>query len=224
MKNVQMKIQLFCLFHHREGKDFEIASLLLHRWSDIVVELKKCDLLCRNCHNEVHCTEDSRGDKIKQKLLEIKCCDHCEKCGYAGENLASLEFHHRVGSQKKFQISVFLSRRPKDISWEMAILEIDKCDVLCSNCHFLIHFDMERFTKIKPLIEAKTGTYKEAKRLNRKQVEKLLQSGLKQIEIARRFGCAKSTICGIAKSIPLQGSQSIRSGGSIPPWPARLQP
>lgn len=41
-------------FHHRDPrqKDFEISSKM--SWESIEPELRKCVLLCRNCHAETH--------------------------------------------------------------------------------------------------------------------------------------------------------------------------
>jgi hypothetical protein len=43
-------------FHHRDSKqkDFAWNKLRLKTWSKILHELKKCDLLCANCHRIVH--------------------------------------------------------------------------------------------------------------------------------------------------------------------------
>lgn len=43
-------------FHHRDPrkKKFSIASSYNVSWKKLEKELKKCDLLCLNCHAEVH--------------------------------------------------------------------------------------------------------------------------------------------------------------------------
>jgi len=171
----------------------------MYRWSDVLREINKCDLLCKNCHNEKHCSAESKAGKIKEKLLDLKGVRQC-RCGHSGHNLASLDFHHKDNVKKEFKISDYLFWRSKKISWEMVLLELDKCEVLCSNCHLLEHFDMERFERLKPLIDEKMKGYREkTKPLNRNIVRSMLKNGMKQIEIARHFGCSKSTVCDIIR-------------------------
>lgn len=46
-------------FHHinPEDKLYEVKTLLNRRWDLIVEEIKKCMLLCSNCHRELHWNE-----------------------------------------------------------------------------------------------------------------------------------------------------------------------
>jgi hypothetical protein len=69
----------------------------------------------------------------KQKCLEYKG-GKCQKCGY-NKCVAALQFHHRDPTQKDFG----LSHKGVPQSWEKTKKELDKCDVLCANCHFEIH-------------------------------------------------------------------------------------
>jgi hypothetical protein len=49
------KTSLRCLvFHHIDNKDIEISKILNGSWNRCVAELKKCVLLCANCHGELH--------------------------------------------------------------------------------------------------------------------------------------------------------------------------
>ncbi len=42
-------------FHHLEDKNFGISNFGLCRsWEKLVKEVKKCILLCKNCHTEMH--------------------------------------------------------------------------------------------------------------------------------------------------------------------------
>ena len=65
--------------------------------------------------------------RTKQKLVEYKG-GGCKICGY-NKCIAALQFHHRDPSQKDFGISATTK------SFDLMKLEVDKCDLLCSNCH-----------------------------------------------------------------------------------------
>lgn len=60
----------------------------------------------------------------------------CEICGY-NKNLAALQFHHLDPSQKDFNIATNLML--KDFSMNNYYQEVDKCILLCANCHMEIH-------------------------------------------------------------------------------------
>lgn len=66
----------------------------------------------------------------------------CKKCGE--KHFAALSFHHRDPSQKSHDVSRLIQ---KVVNWEVIKEEIDKCDLLCENCHRKLHFDQERFDK-----------------------------------------------------------------------------
>ena len=72
---------------------------------------------------------------IKQQLVNYKG-GKCEICGY-NKNLAALQFHHLDPSQKDFSISTNLML--KDFSMNNYYQEVDKCILLCANCHMEIH-------------------------------------------------------------------------------------
>jgi hypothetical protein len=60
------------------------------------------------------------------------------KCIVCGENhIACLEFHHRDPKQKEFGIAGAISHSNK----EKVIKELEKCDVLCANCHRKHHYE-----------------------------------------------------------------------------------
>lgn len=59
----------------------------------------------------------------------------CQRCGY-DKCLEALEFHHRNPKDKKFALSrEYLWKT----SWDKILEEVDKCDLMCANCHRETH-------------------------------------------------------------------------------------
>lgn len=81
---------------------------------------------CMKCNTEA---VQRRRDKLKLLAVEYKggCCQHCGYDKYIG----ALEFHHLDPSQKDFSISGSGYTR----SFEKMKPELDKCILLCANCH-----------------------------------------------------------------------------------------
>jgi DNA invertase Pin-like site-specific DNA recombinase len=75
-----------------------------------------------------------RKDK-KRKLVEYKggCC---EKCGY-DKCIDAFDFHHMDPNQKDFGISA------KSYSFERLKKEVDKCILVCKNCHAELHYEIK---------------------------------------------------------------------------------
>lgn len=90
---------------------------------------------CKACNN---LNVTTRQREFKQKCINYKG-GSCIYCGY-NSCLAALEFHHIDPTQKDFEISNI-----KYTSWDknkdIIIPELDKCELVCSNCHKAIHFD-----------------------------------------------------------------------------------
>ena len=88
------------------------------------------DSMCKSCKSK-YITERRR--KIKLKAIEYKG-GKCVKCGY--DNLATPEvfdFHHIDPSQKDFAIGSQVRK------FETLKEELDKCVLLCANCHRIEH-------------------------------------------------------------------------------------
>lgn len=191
-------------FHHiNDDKEFTIADLKNIRWSIIEEEIKKCKLICENCHAEKHYYEDNKGDKSRRNskliYLEYKG-SKCEICGY-DKCEASLSFHHRDPNDKVFWIGA-LNERITNISELKNYIaeELDKCDVICRNCHIEKHSDIQIFEENKEEIYNKSENYKETQRkISREDIINMYNSGVKQIDIANHFNASKGTICDIIK-------------------------
>ena len=80
------------------------------------------------------------ADHAKDRRLSIKkkCVEYlggsCVRCGY-NKCLAALDFHHKNPLEKDFEIG-----RKKLLSFEKLRIELDKCELLCRNCHAEEHF------------------------------------------------------------------------------------
>ena len=76
-------------------------------------------------------------EEFENNLIQAKI--KCIKCGF--DHPAALDFHHRDPSQKLNTIG--------DLKWagaskERMQKELDKCDVLCANCHRILHYNEKR--------------------------------------------------------------------------------
>ena len=81
-------------------------------------------------------------ERRKKELIEYKG-GKCIKCGY-NRCIAALEFHHRDPAQKDFTIGNNKANRSKTL--EAIKKEVDKCDLLCSNCHREVHYELRFLT------------------------------------------------------------------------------
>lgn len=82
----------------------------------------------------VYLGQKRRGYQNKLRAIKGKG-GKCQKCGE--DRLPTLCFHHRDPSQKDVNLvgRAFGSKR-----WESLKEEVDKCDLLCHNCHFDLHY------------------------------------------------------------------------------------
>jgi predicted DNA-binding protein YlxM (UPF0122 family) len=76
----------------------------------------------------------SRRQKLKEMSVEY-LGGKCMKCGY-NKCIAALDFHHRDPNEKEFSVSKY-----QNLSWLKIMIELDKCDLLCSNCHRELHYE-----------------------------------------------------------------------------------
>lgn len=95
---------------------------------------------CNNCTNE-ECLFRLR--EFKKKCIAYKG-GSCIKCGYS-KYAGALDFHHRDPNQKDFSFS-----KARRKMWSSKIeKELDKCDLLCANCHRETH--KETYIELKQI-------------------------------------------------------------------------
>jgi hypothetical protein len=72
-----------------------------------------------------------RREQRSRLLAGMKIVDGCTHCGCRDGQLV---WHHRDPTTKKFNIS-----RHMCMKWNRLMDEVDKCDVLCEECHLDLH-------------------------------------------------------------------------------------
>ena len=72
--------------------------------------------------------------RIKKNCVQYKG-GKCERCGY-NKCLGALEFHHKNPEEKEFSLS------NKKKRFEILKIELDKCLLVCANCHREIHEEL----------------------------------------------------------------------------------
>ena len=110
--------------------------------------IAKYDFLL-NCKAQIGCQGKYYDEDAH---MEINCLEN---------DPVILDFHHRNPEEKKFTIGAASACR----SWGAIILEIEKCDVLCRNCHSRTHSGLWQQLKGIPII------HRPEKNLNENQLE-----------------------------------------------------
>lgn len=161
-----------CLaFHHRRGtkKLMDVGKMVAygHGRASIRDEIEKCDVLCANCHrcehHDNHSVDDAVAKRIradvragraapdassctKTRYLRLwttvyKRTAGCSRCGTT--DARCLEFHHVDAATKVAGVGEMISDcYPADA----VVAEVEKCAVLCANCHRLEHYDRPNST------------------------------------------------------------------------------
>lgn len=196
-------------FHHDSEeleKSFNVSSNCSNRLSDLQEESEKCIILCANCHQKHHMKTTNEYEKrtnTKRTMFEYMGTSACKCCGESDSRI--LNFHHT--RDKKIEISKWITNKNIKIVEKLNIdikLELDKCILLCPNCHLEEHLDKQFHENFLEVIIEKSKTLREnVKPLDKELVKEMFLGGMKQIDIARHFGSVKSTVCDILKGFNL---------------------
>ena len=93
------------------------------------------EYICKKCRA---IWSKERIDKLLAPVISAKLLGFCNKCGES--HIATLVFHHRDPAEKKFNMSfgkggIFFKNSEEEI-----LAEMEKCIMLCENCHRILHY------------------------------------------------------------------------------------
>jgi hypothetical protein len=104
--------------------DFEVANVVNGK----EYRRKKC----RTCKVK---TQRTRVRKIAAEHKDLKKGKICSICGFSDHR--ALQYHHRDPKTKKFNVSDAIRL---GYGMDSILAEIEKCDILCANCHSILHY------------------------------------------------------------------------------------
>lgn len=91
-------------------------------------------------NNKQYYADKAKNRKLRNRLLfaEFKKSLKCEQCGE--DHIATLDFHHNDPSSKDILVSKAIATGR---SLKSVFDEVEKCTVLCSNCHRKLHYELD---------------------------------------------------------------------------------
>lgn len=113
-----------------------------------------CKACCKRCNSNLYRNSPKRRESIyrRNKLAKDKIREYlrsylfekkCSICGF--DNILALEFHHRDRETKVFSIGMSTSKK---VSIDTLQKELDKCDILCANCHRILEAEFNNSYKL----------------------------------------------------------------------------
>ncbi len=94
-------------------------------------------------HTCASCLVAKYRKNVKKRLVEY-AGGTCTICGY-DKSINALQFHHKNPSEKNFTIA------GKTTSFNKLKAEVDKCILICANCHSELHENL--ITKTRPVVD-----------------------------------------------------------------------
>lgn len=102
---------------------------------------------CGSCNTKIR--------RFRAKAAAIKYLgEKCAKCGWQGDQ-AALEFHHKNFREKDFIIGNAANKK-----WENIKQELERCALLCANCHAIAHTSKRSAQFIKEALSYKGRGFK----------------------------------------------------------------
>jgi len=142
--------------HEIERVCRDCKQLKMCRWSSSFTQTGSPEYKtrCDDCHNKyLNDLRKAKRPRVTSQALDRKylakkrCVDYlggqCVRCGY-DRCIKAMTFHHRDPVGKEFTVSQMLDR-----AWEVLRAELDKCDLLCFNCHMEEHCGLDQTVRIR---------------------------------------------------------------------------
>ena len=146
IKSAEEKREMWNRFYHENSDKIHRQRLVRYQKNreKVLDDNREYRARFKKEHPEKH-TDRKRRERKRivslniQRTKEYKLLHPCVKCGEV--NPVVLVFHHKGEEEKLFNVSKKASNK---CSWAIIQREIDKCIVLCSNCHLIIHDKMKQ--------------------------------------------------------------------------------
>lgn len=97
---------------------------------------------CKECFN-ISTHERQKKNKLNYVAYKGGCC---QLCGY-NKCVEALDFHHLDPDTKDLNLS-----SGRGFSFKRAKAELDKCILLCANCHREVHSEVTEITSVNTAI------------------------------------------------------------------------
>lgn len=159
---------------------------------------------CLKCQSELAIL---KKQKYKLKMIEYKG-GKCELCGY-NKNISALDFHHIDPTTKRFTLS------DTRHSWEETRKELDKCILVCANCHRELHNPQSTPENLNTLIEKHNFNVEIKKKQTKKNKYKFTLEEVNQKrkeckdwnEVAKFYDISLATLKRHRKELEMEGGQ-----------------
>ncbi len=88
---------------------------------------------CKKCKQKM---QTDHRKEVAMMVKEVKRAAKCKICNC--QDFRCLVFHHRNPEEKEFLVS---QATMQGLCVKRIMEEIEKCDVLCANCHTILHYN-----------------------------------------------------------------------------------
>lgn len=105
-------------------EEFEVANVI----KGVVYRRRKC----KRCKQD---TQNIRRTKHREWITDYKAKKGCKQCGFSDPR--ALSFHHVDPKEKNWNVTEMGTWSINEIK-----KEIDKCEVLCCNCHMILEAEL----------------------------------------------------------------------------------